>query len=103
MNADKTNLDELRELLSRADLVISMDSGTTHLAWAVQKPKIVSIFCSTPESLYAPLGERNKYISLSAENCKPCHKRKCPKGFPKCTLYPSVDDVYDAVCTLLHE
>ena len=97
-----TNLEELQELLSRAELVISMDSGTTHLAWAVQKPKIVSVFCSTPETLYAPLGSENKYISLSAKDiCKPCHKRKCPKGTNECTNYPRVDEVYKAVITLL--
>ena len=98
----KTNLEELQELLSRADLVISMDSGTTHLAWAVQNPKIVSIFCSTPESLYAPLGSEDKYISLSAKKiCPPCHKRKCPKGTDECTNYPLVEDVYNAVIRLL--
>ncbi|MCR5265012.1 MAG: glycosyltransferase family 9 protein [Cyanobacteria bacterium RUI128] len=98
----KSNLEELQELLSRAELVISMDSGTTHLAWATQKPKIVSIFCSTPESLYAPLGDENKYISVSAKKvCQPCHKRKCPKGTNECTNYPEVNEVYDAVIKLL--
>lgn len=98
----ETNLEELQELLSRGDLVISMDSGTTHLAWATQKPKIVSIFCSTPESLYAPLGNENRYISVSAKNiCAPCHKRKCPKGTNECTNYPNINEVYNAVIKLL--
>jgi len=98
----KTNLEELQELLGRADLVISMDSGTTHLAWAVQKPKIVSIFCSTPESLYAPLGSGDKYVSVSSKDiCPPCHRRKCPKGTNECTQYPAVDDVYGVVIKLL--
>ena len=98
----KTNLEELRELLSRADLVISLDSGTTHLAWAVQTPKIISIFCSTPESLYAPFGNRDRYISLSAKDiCPPCHKRKCPRGTEECTRYPAVKKVYDSVIELL--
>lgn len=100
--AGKTNLEELQELLSRAELVISMDSGTTHLAWAVQKPKIVSIFCSTPESLYAPLGEGNKYRAVSSKDiCPPCHRRKCPKGTNECTNYPQVKEVYQAVIDLL--
>lgn len=98
----KTNLEELQELLSRAELVISMDSGTTHLGWAVQKPKIVSIFCSTPETLYAPLGDSSKYVSLSAKSiCPPCHRRKCPKGTNECTNYPAVDEVYNTVIKLL--
>lgn len=99
--AGKTNLEELQELLSRAELVISMDSGTTHLAWATQKPKIVSIFCSTPETLYAPIGD--KYISVSAkEHCSPCHRRRCPKGTNECTNYPTIDEVYNAIETLLN-
>ena len=100
----QTNLEELQELLNRADLVISMDSGTTHLAWAVQKPKIVSIFCSTPESLYAPINNSNekKYISVSAkEYCSPCHKKRCPKGTLNCTKLLPVDSVYNAIKTLL--
>lgn len=98
----QTNLEELQELLSRADLVISMDSGTTHLAWATQNPKIVSIFCSTPESLYAPLGSDKKYLSVSSKNiCSPCHRRKCPKRTNECTNYPEVNDVYNAVIKLL--
>lgn len=97
----KTNLEELQELLSRAELVISMDSGTTHLAWATQKPKIVSIFCSTPETLYAPIGD--KYISVSAkEHCSPCHRKRCPKGTNECTNYPTIDEVYNAIETLLN-
>ena len=99
--AGKTNLEELQELLSRAELVISMDSGTTHLAWATQKPKIVSIFCSTPETLYAPIGD--KYISVSAkEHCSPCHRKKCPKSTNECTNYPTIDEVYNAIETLLN-
>ena len=99
--AGKTNLEELQELLSRAELVISMDSGTTHLAWATQKPKIVSIFCSIPETLYAPIGD--KYISVSAkEHCSPCHRKRCPKGTNECTNYPTIDEVYNAIETLLN-
>ena len=97
--AGKTNLEELRELLTRVDMVVSMDSGTTHLAWAVQKPKIVSIFCSTPKTLYAPIGER--YITVSSKDyCAPCHRKKCPKGTNLCTQYPEVDRVYNAICKL---
>lgn len=98
----KTNLEELQELLSRGDLVISMDSGTTHLAWAVQNPKIISIFCSTPKSLYAPVGNENKYIALPSKySCEPCHRRKCPKGTNECTNYPDTQEVYNAVIKLL--
>ncbi len=102
--AGKTNLLELAEFFKRCDLVISLDSGSTHLAWASQKPKIISIFCSTPKGFYAPIGSEDKYIALSSElPCQPCHKRVCPlkENQNQCTLYPTVDDVENAVRKLL--
>jgi len=99
----KTNLEELQELFSRGDLMISLDSGSTHLAWAVQKIKIVTIFCCTPPGLYAPLGEPTKYIALTGSApCQPCHRKKCPnKQKNSCTLTPSVDEVLSAIRALI--
>lgn len=102
--AGKTSVTELIEIFRRTDLVISVDSGSTHLAWATKKPKIVSIFCCTPKELYAPLGNNNKYIALSGNlSCQPCHKRKCSSIINKeaCTKEPSVVEVLNAVKTLV--
>jgi len=102
--AGKTNLLELAEFFKRCDLVISLDSGSTHLAWACEKPKIVTIFCSTPEGFYAPVGDDKKYIALSGNlSCQPCHKKHCniaetTKG---CTYLPNVEEVVNAVKKLL--
>ena len=98
--AGQTNIPELAEVFRRCDLVISLDSGSTHLAWASQKPKIISIFCCTPTGLYAPIGPSDKYIALSGHiPCQPCHKRKCrlKENKNKCTLLPTVEEVLDAV------
>ena len=103
--AGKTNLLELCEVFRRSDLVISLDSGSTHLAWATQVPKIISIFCCTPKSRYAPLGDKNKYIALQGNlSCQPCHKKRCPNIESKnaCVNLPSVDEVYDAVKKLIN-
>jgi len=99
----KTNLEEIQELFSHGDLLISLDSGSTHLAWATQKIKIVTIFCCTPQGLYAPLGDEKKYISLQNSSCPPCHRKKCPKKDAKniCTITPTVEDVYKAVKSLI--
>ena len=102
--AGKTNLLELCEVFRRSDLVISLDSGSTHLAWATQVPKIVSIFCCTPKSRYAPLGDENKYIALQGNlPCQPCHKKHCKLKDQKniCTKSPSIEEVYNAVKKLL--
>lgn len=101
--AGKTNLKDLIELFRRSDLVLSLDSGSTHLAWATQVPKIVSIFCCTPPTLYGPIGE--KYISLSGKlACQPCHLRKCKKngdGYNACTKLPLPDSVLKAIEKLM--
>lgn len=102
--AGKTNLEELRAIFERADLLLSLDSGSTHLAWATQKPKIISIFCATPKSLYAPIGDENKYYAFQSETCKPCHKRKCSLKSNKnvCTLSPNPYDVLNQIYKMLH-
>lgn len=102
--AGKTNILELAEVFKRCDLVLSLDSGSTHLAWACGKPKIVSIFCCTPTGLYAPLGSPDKYIALSGHiPCQPCHKRVCPLKNNKnqCTFAPSVEEVSEAIHKLV--
>ena len=45
--AKKLSLNELKELISTADLVIGSDTGPTHLSWALNVPSI-TIFGSTP-------------------------------------------------------
>ncbi len=94
--AGKTNLLELIELFRRTDILISLDSGSTHLAWASGHPKIISIFCSTPPTRYAPIGE--KHISLTGNlDCQHCHKRKCPLKTNQCTMLPKVEEVLNAL------
>ena len=100
----KTNLEELQELFTRGDLMVSLDSGSTHLAWATQKIKIVSIFCCTPKGLYAPIGNPSQYQALSgSESCQPCHRKKCPNKSKKniCTLTPSVEEVYNTIKSMI--
>lgn len=102
--AGKTSQEELRAIFEKGDLVVSLDSGSTHLAWATQKPKIISIYCATPKSFYAPIGEETKYIAIQSEKCSPCHKRKCPlKGHDKnkCTFSPTPEIVLEKIYKMI--
>lgn len=74
--AGKTNLEELAEVFRRADVVVSPDSGSAHIAWAVSKPYVVTIFTATAEKRNAPFGE-NCYVLAPDLPCHPCMKRKC--------------------------
>lgn len=103
--AGKTDLKGLIEVFRRADLVLSLDSGSTHLAWATQKPKIITLFCCTPPYLYAPQGSDDKYIALSGNlSCQHCHKRKCQlkQNKNQCTFLPEVGEVLKAINKLMN-
>ena len=52
---EKLSLDSLISLISQVDLVIGPDTGTTHIAWALNIPS-VTLFGPTP-------GYRNTYIT----------------------------------------
>lgn len=74
--AGKTTLSELACLLAKSDIVVSLDSGTTHIAWATQHPYIISIFCATSINRTAPFG-KNYFAIQSNSECSPCLKRNC--------------------------
>lgn len=100
----KTNVEELRELFSRAKLVISTDSGSSHLAWASSNPNVISIFTCTPPKRFGPYGNNEKYFSIGGNiSCQPCFKRKCrlKKGKNICQNYPDANEIISIVNKLL--
>lgn len=56
------NLDEIKALLARVDLVIGGDTGITHSAWAMRVPS-VTVYISTDIKRFALGG--NKHFSIS--------------------------------------
>ena len=98
--AGKTNMEEYVEVLRRADLILSPDSGASHLGFGViknGKPKIFTLFFATSKNVYTPLGEGNLGFPLKEPACAPCHKRKCKKGTMECTKYIKAEDVYSEI------
>ncbi len=103
--AGKTRVKELIELFSRADLVMAPDSGSAHLARATEKPSVVTIFCCTPKTMYAPLGDPEKYVSIRGDlDCAPCHSRKCHLKGEKaklCRTKPEPQEIINIVNKIL--
>lgn len=97
----KTDLFELEEVFKLADLVISVDSGSAHVAWATGVPAIVTLFFATSSKRTAPFGE--KYFSIQAETpCSPCMKRKCKnKVINECVPTISPEKVVETVNKIL--
>ncbi len=80
----QTNLSQLCEIFKNADLVISPDSGSAHIAWATGIPSVITVFFSTSAERTAPFGEKYYYVQADCD-CSPCMKRKCKnKNKNKC-------------------
>jgi heptosyltransferase I len=72
---DRQPLEALLETLARADLVVGVDSGLSHLAAALGVPTVV-VYGSTDSALTGARGHRA--VNLAARfPCSPCLQREC--------------------------
>ena len=101
--AGKTNLDELAEVFRCSDAVISPDSGSAHIAWAVEKPFVMTIFTATAAKRNAPFGE-NCAVFYPEISCYPCMKRKCIRKTQKnlCCKSVSAEKIVKILKNILH-
>lgn len=98
----KTNLEQLAQVLQMSDLVISPDSGTAHIAWAVEKPYTITIFTATAKNRTGPIGEKN--FSFAPElHCAPCLRPKCRNKKDKfiCTKSLSPEQIINKIDEIL--
>jgi lipopolysaccharide heptosyltransferase I len=77
----RTTLAELAALVRRAEVCVTNDSGSMHLAVALGRP-VVSVFGPTDPVWIGPYG-RPRAVVRSDVSCAPCYLRKladCPHG-----------------------
>ncbi|QKF78381.1 glycosyltransferase family 9 protein [Arcobacter defluvii] len=78
---NKTNLTELKNLLSEVDLYIGNDSGPSHIAAGVGTHTI-TIFGSTDIKhcvKFMPYSGKHEFLKPTEDiKCHPCYKTKCP-------------------------
>ena len=72
--ASKLNLNELKALIAKADLIIGNDTGPTHMAWGLNRPSI-TLFGNTPGYRNTYITEQNKIIE-SLSFVDPCKLKK---------------------------
>jgi heptosyltransferase II len=89
----RTSLAELKAVLACTALVVSNDTGTSHVAAALGVPT-VTIFGPTEEFATRPLAELAAVVRHPVE-CSPCMLRDCPIDH-RCMTRVMVADVYQA-------
>jgi len=97
----KTDLKQLAALFERADLLVSNDTGPTHIAAAMETP-LVALFGPTSPRLTGPRGRGKISVLWKAEECMvPCYDLSC--AYNRCMRLITVDEVMEAARELKPE
>ena len=95
--AGKYSLDDMVEILAKAEVVVSVNTGIMHLAAAVRAP-LVALHGATSELRWGPLGDTSAVVK-SGEVCQPCislgFESNCKS--PVCMKNITVDMVMEKV------
>jgi ADP-heptose:LPS heptosyltransferase len=95
----QTDLGSLAALIQRARLVVTNDTGVSHLAAAVRTPSVI-IFLGSDPTRWAPENRQLHRVVMECVPCRPCEHVFCPIGFV-CAELVTVKGVVDAAHELL--
>ena len=98
----ETSLTDLAEIFYRSDLLITVDTGATHIA-ATTQIKMITIYGCTSPDRWHPINE-NAIVFTSKENCCPCtfKVKECPSyPNPNCLNNVTPQMVIDACNKLI--
>lgn len=96
--AGKTSMGEAIDLMSKASLVISNDSGLMHIAAALKR-RLIVLYGSTSPQFTPPLTDKVDILRLGL-SCSPCFKRECPLGHLDCLNKLQPATVIDTIINL---
>ena len=95
----ETSFGELAALVERAAVVVTNNTGTTHVASALKTP-VVTVFAGTnPPEQWGPWRTPSRLLTHPVP-CAPCYKRVCPIGH-ECLTGITPDSVVEAALDLL--
>ncbi|MGM0413887.1 MAG: glycosyltransferase family 9 protein [Bacillota bacterium] len=96
--AGQTSIADLMAIISRAEFMVSGDTGPVHLAALFRTPAL-TIFGPSDEALYRPYGLKKDYpiIANWGLYCRPCGEHDCPLGHHKCLKELTAEEVYSKI------
>jgi ADP-heptose:LPS heptosyltransferase len=97
--AGKTTPGALAVLLRRARLLLTNDTGVSHVAAALRVPSVIMVLGSDP-TRWRPLDTRRHLILSKDVTCRPCYHMRCPIGHP-CAYGIETEDVLRTAGLLL--
>lgn len=97
----ETSFGEFAALVGRAEVVVTNNTGTTHVASALKRP-VVTVFAGTnPPEQWGPWRTPNRLLTHPVP-CAPCYMRVCPIGH-ECLTGIAPETVVVAALDLLRE
>jgi heptosyltransferase-2 len=96
---DKIDLELLKPLIQRCNLLITNDTGPRHYAVAFDIPAVVIMGPTDPRYTNANLD--HTIVIRKELPCSPCHKKVCPRHH-ECMTEIAVEEVFAAVKKLLN-
>jgi ADP-heptose:LPS heptosyltransferase len=78
--AGKTSLGALASLLSEARLLVTNDTGVSHLAAGLRVPSVV-VHTGSPPERWAPLDRERHRAVYHPFHCRPCSQLSLPNGY----------------------
>lgn len=94
-------LPALPALLKRAHCLVSGDTGTMHIAVAIQTP-VIALFGSADHRITGPYQDPELHTMIQKwQTCTPCVGSKCPYRPATCMQLITVDEVEHAVTARL--
>jgi ADP-heptose:LPS heptosyltransferase len=104
----KFNLNESADLVRKAKLIVSHDTGLMHIAAAFKKP-IISIWGNTVpafgmDAYFGNTQITNLKFEVEKLGCRPCSKigyKNCPRGHFKCMELQNTDTIAKAALVQL--
>ncbi|OHB79455.1 MAG: lipopolysaccharide heptosyltransferase II [Planctomycetes bacterium RBG_16_55_9] len=97
---DNVDLELLKPLIQRCNLLVTNDTGPRHYAVAFDVPAVVIMGSTDPRYTASNL-DRTIVIRKDLD-CSPCHKKICPLDHP-CMTQITPDEVFTAAIKLLKE